>query len=345
LDASMPASRGMRLACALAAAVGVVAAAVLAMCGLAVSAGASAAATEIRVGVLKFGTVNWELDTMQSHGFERANGVTLKVVELAGKDGTAVALQGGAVDVIVTDWLWVSRRRAEGADFTFVPHSTASGGVMVRPDSGIRTIADLKGKKLGVAGGPTDKSWIMLRAYVQKTSGFDLAEAAEPVFGAPPLLDAELARGDIQAALNYWDYEARLKASGMRNLIEVSDLARTLGLKREPPLIGWVFSEKWATDHPAAINGFLKASRAAKQLLATSDAEWQRIRPLTQAGDDATLTALRDAYRRGIPNELDAGQVAAAETLLPILYEFGGADAIGPSAHLAPGTFWSGPGS
>ena len=38
-----------------------------------------------------------------------------------------VALQGGAVDLIVTDWFWVSRQRNEGRLFSFVPHSMAAG--------------------------------------------------------------------------------------------------------------------------------------------------------------------------------------------------------------------------
>src|SRR5690348_16415288 len=145
----------------------------------AVSARADALPT-VRVGVLKFGTVNWELDVMRRHGLDRAHGFALQTVELAGKDGTAVALQGGAVDVILTDWLWVARRRALGGDFTFVPHSHATGGLMVRRDAGILSIADLKGRKIGIAGGPVDKSWLVLRAYAKKVAGLDLTRAAEP---------------------------------------------------------------------------------------------------------------------------------------------------------------------
>src|SRR5215831_9651811 len=65
----------------------------------------------VRVGVLKFGTVSWELDVMRRHGFDQAQGIDVEPLELAGKDSAAVALQGGAVDVILTDWLWVARRR------------------------------------------------------------------------------------------------------------------------------------------------------------------------------------------------------------------------------------------
>jgi NitT/TauT family transport system substrate-binding protein len=299
----------------------------------------------VRVGVLKFGTVNWELDVLRHHGLDRRHGVKAEVLELTGKDATAVALQGGAVDVIVTDWIWVSYRRSKGADFTFVTHSHTVGGLMVRPDANIATLADLKGKRVGVAGGPVDKSWLLLRAYGRRTLGVDLATAAEPVFGAPPLLNQMMQRGDLPAVLNFWHYNARLAAGGMRELIAVADMLPALGIAQTPPLLGWVFGEAWAARNAAAIDGFLKASRDAKKLLATSDGEWERIRPLTQAEDDATFRALRAAYRQGVALEPRGDAAAAAGAVLKILAEFGDADTVGSAAGLEPGTFWRGAGN
>src|SRR4028118_878436 len=83
----------------------------IAMAGLACSAGTAAADGVVRIGVLKFGTVNWEVDAIRHNGFDRANGFELQVVELASNDATRVAIQAGAVDVIVSDWLFVARQR------------------------------------------------------------------------------------------------------------------------------------------------------------------------------------------------------------------------------------------
>ena len=140
------------------------------------------------MGVLKFGTVHWELDVIETHRFDEAHGIDMRIVELGSKRATAVALQGGGADIIVTDWIWVSRQRAEGRDYAFVPYSLAVGGLIVRPDAGIAELADLRGRQVGVAGGPVDKSWLLLQAYA-KQAGMDLSEAVEPTFGAPPLLN------------------------------------------------------------------------------------------------------------------------------------------------------------
>ena len=295
----------------------------------------------VRVGILKFGTVNWELDVIKHHELAKQAGVALEVVPLASKSAAAVALQGGAVDVIVTDWIWVSRQRAKGIDYTFVPYSVAAGGVMVRTDAGIDSLADLRGKRIGVAGGPVDKSWLLLRAYTRKTMGEDMARIAEPVYAAPPILNQKVLRGDFPAALTFWHYQARLKAAGLKQLIAIKDLLSSFGVDKGMPVVGWVFSEKWAARNRGAIDGFLGASRAAKAILAESDKEWERIKPLTKAEDEATLVALRDVYREGIPAHFGEKEIASARTVFAILAEMGGADLVGNQSELAPGTFWT----
>lgn len=299
----------------------------------------------VRVGVLKFGTVNWEIEIMRRDGLDRAQGIEVKPLELAGKDGAAMALQGGAVDVILTDWLWVARSRALGSDLTFVPHSHITGGLFVRDDAGIARIADLKGRKLGIGGGPVDKSWLLLRAYAKKTAGIDLAHDATPVFAAPPLLLESFKQGEVPAAINFWQYNARLPDQGYRELVRVEDMLPALGLPRDTPLLGWVFSERWAQANPAAVKGFIAAAKAARGRLATSSEEWQKIAPMTQAPDAQTLERLRSAYRRGIDEGESTDLAAAAQRLLDLLIAQGGFNEMPSGGRLPPGTFFTGPGS
>jgi len=303
---------------------------------------AHAASTKITVGVLKFGTVSWLLDTIQRNGFDKAEGIELDVVPLASTDATAVGLQAGSVDIIATDWLWVSRERTDGADFTFSPFTTALGAIMVPPDSPIKTLSDLKGKKLGVAGGPLDKSWLLIVAYALRTANLDLRTETTPVFGAPPLLAEKAKQGEIDAVLNFWPYAARLEAHGFTQLIGIEDVVRELGAKGEVAMVGFVFSESWAKDNMKPINGFLRAATKANDLLATSNEAWDAIRPLMRAEDEATFEALRRRYREGIPERSTAQNEADAKVLYQFLRELGGEKLVGPGTDLAPGTFWKG---
>ncbi len=299
-----------------------------------------ALAGAVKVGVLKFGTVNWELDVIKHNGFDAAEGVDLQTIEFANVNATAIALQSGAVDAIVTDWLWVTRLRAEGADFTFVPYSISVGALVVPPDSPIATLADLEGKRLGIAGGPVDKSWLVIRALAAQRDGLDLDQAVDKVFGAPPLLNEQIDLGEIDALINNWNFVAQLEAKGYRRLIGAADAAKALGIESDVPLLGYVFGSGWAALHRDDVLGLVRASRRAKQLLIDSDSEWDRLRPLMRAADEPTFLALRDEFRRGVPQHWGDAERADAAKLFEIMAKLGGADLVGSSSTLQPGTFW-----
>ena len=303
-------------------------------------------ARSIEIGVLKFGTVSWVMDTIQANGFDKAEGITLDIVPLASTQATAVGLQGGSLDLVVTDWLWVSRERSSGADFSFVPFSTALGAIMVPPDSPIKTLADLKGKTLGVAGGPLDKSWLLIVAYALRTANIDLRTETTQEFGAPPLLAARAKQGRIDAVLNFWPYAARLEAVGFTQLIGLEDVVRELGAKGEVAMLGYVFNADWAKQNPLAIDGFVRAATKANELLATSDEEWDRLKPVMSANDpsfdEATFEALRRRFREGIPERQLTSEEADAKILFQFLRELGGTQLVGAGTELAPGTFWHG---
>jgi NitT/TauT family transport system substrate-binding protein len=300
-----------------------------------------ALAGTIRLGVLKFGTVNWELDAIKTNGFDKAEGLDLQVVDLANTGATTVALQAGSVDVIVTDWLWVTRQRAAGARFTFVPFSASVGALMLPPNSPVASLADLKGKKIGISGGPVDKNWLVIRALAQQRHGIELDSAAEKVFGAPPLLNEEILSGRLDAVINSWNFIAELEAKGYRKLVGVEDAQKELGIRTQVPLLGYVFDEDWAATHQDDLLALVRASRKAKDLLAHSDAEWERLRPLMKASDDATFAALRDGFRKGIPVHWGEAERADAVKLFAVMEKLGGEELVGTSTELQPGTFWS----
>ncbi|MGV8937318.1 MAG: ABC transporter substrate-binding protein [Allorhizobium sp.] len=297
------------------------------------------AAETVRVGVLKFGTVNWELDTIKHNKLDEKYGVNVEIRFFAGEDATNVAMMAGDVDIIVSDWLWVSRQRASGSDLTMVTYSTAVGALMVREDSPIKTLADLKDKKIGVAGGPLDKSWLLIQGLVKQQLSQDLAAHNEIAYGAPPLLAEKAQQGELDAVLNFWHYCARLEANGFRRLISANDASQALGASDVVSALGYIFHDAWAEAHPQAIEGFIKASNDAKALLASSNAEWDRLAPTVNA-EGPELTVLRDRYREGIPKRPVAEEEKDAEKLYAVLSDLGGEKLVGPSPVMMPGTFW-----
>jgi NitT/TauT family transport system substrate-binding protein len=306
---------------------------------LSVSAGMALAEDlpRLRAAVLEFGTVNWELDTIRTHGLDAENGFELEVQGLAGGAAARTAFQGGEADVIVSDWLWVARQRAAGRDYVFIPYSRAVGGVMVPQDSPARELADLAGGRIGIAGGPLDKSWLILRAYAAE-QGLDLAAETEQVFGAPPLIFKTALDGDLEAAINYWHFMAKMEAGGMRQLIDVAAAAEALGLDPETPLLGYVVRGETLRERPELVDGLAAASRAAKERLAADDAEWERLRPRMNAADDAQFEALKAGFRAGIPQDGPVDE-AAAGRMLELMGRLGGEELIGGATTLPEGVF------
>jgi len=293
----------------------------------------------MRIGVLKFGTVSWELAVIAHHGLDRKAGFAIEEVELASNPATQIALQAGRVDAVVSDWLFVSRQRAEGADWTFFPFTTALGSVVVPASSTIHSVAELKGKRLGIAGSTIDKSWLILRVLGETEARIDLDRDTEKYFGPPPLLEEQLKAGRLDAVLTFWPSAARLEAQGYRRVLSVEDALKKLGFATRQPLVGYVVSERWAKDHAALVAGFQKARAEADAILADSDAEWEWLAPRTEAHDKAELTRLRDAFRAGIPAHWGAEERLEAERLYALLAKAGGTALVGPSPVLQPGTF------
>jgi NitT/TauT family transport system substrate-binding protein len=297
------------------------------------------AAETLRIGLQTTGTLSWQLDVIRRHGLADSAGLDLKISQFASPDAGKLALNGGAVDLVVVDWLWVARARALGAKLLFYPYSSAVGAIMVKGDSPLHGIEDLKGHVLAVAGGPLDKSWLIVQAAATR-KGINLKRDTTLAYGAPPLIAQKLLQGEAEASLNFWNFCASLEMQGYRRIFEVRDAEAALGLAEPVALIGYAFSEQFAADHQSAIDRFIAAAREADDIMLRSDQEWDALRPLMNAGDDKTFAAYRDRTREGMPRRPIAAEEADARTLFKALASTGGAELVGPSQDLDPRLYY-----
>jgi NitT/TauT family transport system substrate-binding protein len=297
------------------------------------------AADRIRLVAQRTGSLAWELDVIKQHGLDKKADLDIETLELASTEAGKVALNGGSADVIVSDWTWVARERALGDALVYYPYLSTLGAVMAPAQSPIRDIADLKGRKLAVAGGPIDKSWLLLRALGLR-SGLDLKTQATVVYGAPPLLSEKALQGETDATLTFWNFCADLESRGQKRAIPMDGVLHRLGAKGPVALLGYVFDGAWAVRNRSTIDRFLDASLKAKDILAASDTEWQRLAPRIGVTDAAALVILRQRYSEGIPRRPIDDEAADARGLYHILAEIGGADLVGPGLELDAGSFY-----
>jgi len=297
------------------------------------------AAEELRLALQATGTTVWEMAVVSAYGLDKEAGLHLKTTELASTEAGKIALLGGSADIIVSDWLFVARERASGRSLVFYPASTGIGAVVTK-DPAIASVKDIAGKKLGVAGGPLDKSWLFLKAYALK-QGVDLEKAATIVYGAPPLLAEKAAQGELDAVLEFWNFALDLEARGFRRAIEMSDVEKALGAKGDPVVTGYVFDDKFANAHGPALAGFFAMMKKAKTLIATSDEVWAKASARIPTKDKATLDLYRKRYVEAQPKGSVEAQEVDAAKLFAVLVGIGGEALVGPAKTLPPGTFYT----
>ncbi len=295
----------------------------------------------LRIGVLAFGTVNWELDVLKYHNLDKKYGFNLDVVELASKNAQLVSLQSKDVNMIVNDWIWVNTQKAKGKNFSFYPYSKATGTLVVNENSKIKTLLDLKGKELGIAGGVYDKTWLLFRAYGKSKYDIDLKDIVNPLYASAPILYKKMEDNSLDAAINFWHFNAKLESKNIKPLVEIKDILEELGIKKDVSFVGWTFDTQFANNNKEIINGFLKASKESKEILKNSDEEWNRIKKQMNVKNDEEFEALKNGYKKGIIENFDESNITDLQMVFKILLNEGGKNFVEDSVFLDNNIFWN----
>ena len=272
----------------------------------------------LKVTVIAWGTVNWELQHIKQAQLDHKNGYDLVIDQVASLPAARIAITAGNTDFIVSDWLWASERNHKGANLRFIPFSKQVGSIITAQGRNISSYSSLKDKRVGIAGGPMNKGWALMRAAAKK-EGLDLQKEAKIQFGAPPLLSQAMKNGQLDILVTFWHYGARLEAEGYQKLYSLKTIMRDLGLKSNVPMLGYLYKAKLGDQHPDLVTAFYNSVKAAKAQLAVNDDAWITLRPLMKSENDKIYQALVAGYKAGIPDELDQQQIEDAVNFYNII--------------------------
>lgn len=293
----------------------------------------------LKVGVLAFGTVNWELDVIKQNNLDIKNGYELEIVELASKNASSIAIQSGSVDIIVTDWLWVNKQKNMAREFYFSPYSKANGTIYSAKNSKIKTIADLEGKNLGFIG-IYDKSWLIFKAYTKKIYQKELDKMVNITLASPPILYKKLSDESLDAAINFWHFNAKVKATGAKELISFNNVLNELDINEKVSFIGWVFNKSSALKNSELYNKFLNSSKEAKNILLNSDSEWERLKPKMRVKNDEVFLNLKSGFRKGVVFGFEDVSFNDYNKVFSILKEESSKEFINSGDTLSKDIFW-----
>ncbi len=179
----------------------------------------------------------------------------------------------------------------------------------------------------------------MLQAWALK-QGVDLKSQANIVYGAPALLAEKLSQGELDAALEFWPFCARLENKGFGRAVDMVDVERDLGAKNPVVVTGYVFTPAFAARNAPALKRFFEMMAQAKKLIAVDDAVFAKIAGMTGASDAAGQAMVRKYYRAGVPTAPLDAEIADAAALYKVLARLGGAQLLGGDSDLDLALFY-----
>jgi sulfonate transport system substrate-binding protein len=187
-------------------------------------------------------------------------GIEVKWVEFASGPPMLEAMNAGSVDIGQVGDTPPIFAQAAGANILYVAGQpiTNGQGILVKPDSGIRTIADLKGKRVGFTKGSSAHNVVVLAL---EKAGLGYGDIT-PVYLSPPDAAAAFTQGSIDAWAVWDPYYAIGQKHGGQILVEANALGKTNSFyignrdfaQRNPRILGGVIrtladAAHWAGSH------------------------------------------------------------------------------------------------
>jgi NitT/TauT family transport system substrate-binding protein len=294
--------------------------------GLALLTGGAAQAqgtgAKIRLLYSEFGSNSIPAVFMQRLHLDTKHNISIELIPSASDQARMAMIQAGGAEVATLDWGDVGRMRKAGVDIVGVSPFLRWGAdfSVVPVNSPIKTMGDLKGRKLGVYN-RNGVNYILERAVAQSIYHVDLDKDATIQEGAAPLMWALMENGQLDATEAFNSVAPGMIATGKyRVLAKNSDLIAQIGLPETPSLL-YAFNGTWVKAHPADTRAFVAAYHDVIDVLRTNDDMWiTRGAEMKMSPEVAALfrTEARGDFLRSFSPTVEADIKKVFETLLPL---------------------------
>ena len=219
------------------------------------------ALTPLRIGTLKIASQT-DVWVAQQRGIYARNGIDAKISMFNTGAESIPAMQGGAIDVLLSipgiGMLAIERGIDLAAIFQDeIAHATPpdSASVQVLDSSPVRSLTDLRGKRIGV-GGLSTQNTIAVKMLLDK-AGVDLSSVSIAEVPFIAMINA-LKAGHVDAVVPVDPFTTQLRLSGGRviawNYVESIS---------EQPLGVWFTKGSFLRSNPQVIEAFIKSMKEA----------------------------------------------------------------------------------
>ncbi|HVV92078.1 MAG TPA: ABC transporter substrate-binding protein [Hyphomicrobiales bacterium] len=317
-------------------------AACLALVAAAALAPARAAdAVPVRIGIIGSSGQAEVTEAIKEFGIDKKYGLDVQAVDYAQPGQQYTLFRGHTIDVAAAgNFVDVLRQRKAGLKLrAFHGYQGYGNQIVVKADSPIKAFTDLKGKKVGEFG-PTFLDWLIVRAAGKKAYGIDLQNDATLVQGSPPLLNQFLARGQVDATLQFISLTMGPLLRGEQRVVtDLPSLMRAADFDPQSFYVVWIVDEAWSNAHPGALAKLDAVLDEAYEKLKTDDAIWTSLAAKVNIHDSKLAAAYRDTERRLDNPPYKASLIAPTQKLLDALVAISGEKAVGVT-KVDPDAFW-----
>ena len=195
-----------------------------------------------------------------SEGIFTDNGVDASVRHHGSDEGLFTALLAGEEDVVIASGDEAAVASTQGMDLVSIGsyYRDYPGTVIVRDDSPIQSLADLKGATIGIPG-EYGSNWYATLAALQG-AGLTLADVTVSSIGYTQ--QAALTQGDVDAVVGFSNNDlVQMRLAGQD--------VRSIDLPDDAPLIGAsiITTRAWAASHADEARGVVASLGAAMEAI------------------------------------------------------------------------------
>ena len=214
---------------------------------------------------------------MESGELEKATGYKINWRMFGGGGDVIRAMASGDVQIGEAGSSPVAAAASQGQDiqlFWILDDIANAEALIARNDKGIKSLADLKGKKVATPFVSTSHYQLMLAL---KMAGLSAADV-NVMNMRPPEIAAAWERGDIDAAFIWDPILSKIKSNG--TAITTSG---EIGKKGYPTFDGIVVNRQWASENKAFMVALTKALAKADAEYRANGAKWSVDSPQVKA--------------------------------------------------------------
>jgi len=279
--------------------------------------GSGAETRKIKLGILQTGSQDFVHTVMEQQKLLQKYDIPYERIQSLNPPALHLMIAERKVDIGYGGLTAMARARAEGRG-TLVIFGIFSpvNAVLVPKDSPVKSLSDLRGKKVGNFGGPGSATTSIIMAIAKRWHGLDLRRDVELITAPGPALIGLLDRGDIAAALMGTTESLRFPLTGKYRVILDLSAEWEKRAGRAPAHVTIATNDDFAKEHPDILKRYLRAYVDAVKYVRGHPEIWDDYAKRIRLTEPGAAAALRDNMGPRIVEKWDKEQIKAQQEFL-----------------------------